>query len=148
GKRLVLDHFAQYQTINALQNGDLPDPPQVLVDRYCNSMLAATEQSMPGTGPRAEDRVEAASRIVRVNEMKYLGVAAAEPLVCYAATLHKFAVENAGEFTQVTLIAATVVKNKVVNLLLVRALCRTRHDRQAARLAAGQRGQLQRTNRG
>ena len=49
GKRLVLDHLAQYQTVIALQNGDLPDPPQVLVDRYCNSMLAATEQSMPGT---------------------------------------------------------------------------------------------------
>ena len=148
GKRLVLVHLAQYQTVIALQNGDLPDPPQVLVDRYCNSMLAATEQSMPGTGPRAEDRVEAASRIVRVNEMKYLGVAAAEPLVCYAATLHKFAVENAGEFTQVTLIAATVVKNKVVICYLFAPYA---GRDTIAKLLATQRAnvrQLQRANRG
>ena len=148
GKRLVLVHLAQYQTVIALQNGDLPDPPQVLVDRYCNSMLAATEQSMPGTGPRAEDRVEAASRIIRVNEMKYLGVAAAEPLVCYAATLHKFAVENAGEFTQVTLIATTVVKNKVVICYLFAPYA---GRDTIAKLLASQRAnvrQRQRANRG
>src|SRR5262249_14383069 len=40
GKRLVLEHLAQYQTVIALQDGDQPDPPQVLVDCYCNSMLA------------------------------------------------------------------------------------------------------------
>jgi hypothetical protein len=31
-KRLVLDHLAQYQTVIVLQNGDLPDPPQVLAE--------------------------------------------------------------------------------------------------------------------
>ena len=148
GKRLVLDHLAQYQTVIALQDSDLPDPPQVLVDRYCNDMLAASEQSMPGTGPRAEDRVEGASRMVRVNEMKYLGVAAAEPLVCYAATLHKFAVENAGVFMQVTLIAATVVKNKIVICYLFAPYA---GRETIANLLASQRAnvrQLHRANRG
>jgi hypothetical protein len=111
-------------------------------------MLAASEQSMPGTGPRAEDRVEAASKIVRVNEMKYLGVAAAEPLVCYAATLHKFAVENAGVFMQVTLIAATVVKNKIVICYLFAPYA---GRETIANLLASQRAnvrQLHRANRG
>jgi hypothetical protein len=132
GKRLVLDHLAQYQTVIALQN----------------SVPAATEQSMPGTGPGAEDRVEAASRIVRVIEMKYLGVAAAEPLVCYAATLHKFAVENARDVTQATLIAATVVKNKVVICYLFAPYAG--RDTIAKLLASQQANvrQLQHANRG
>ena len=46
--------------------------------------------------------------------MKYLGVLAQDPIVCYAATIHKFMVENAGEFTHATVIAATVVKDKVL----------------------------------
>lgn len=148
GKRLVLDHLAQYQTVLALQNGDLPGSPQELVDRYCNDMLAATEQSMPGTGPRAEDRVEAASKIVRVNEMKYLGVVAAEPLVCYAATLHKFVVENAGEFTQVTLIAATVVRNKIVICYLFAPYAGRSTIPKLLALQRANVRQLQRANRG
>jgi hypothetical protein len=114
GKRSVLGHMAQYQTVLALENRPLPEAADVVIDRYCVEMRASAEKSMPGTKPDAIERAEEASRLVRVGEVKYLGVLAQEPIVCYAATIHKFMIENAGEFTHATVIAATVVKGKVL----------------------------------
>jgi hypothetical protein len=37
-----------------------------------------------------------------------------EPLVCYAATLHKIKVDTGKEFAQATVIAATIVKGKLL----------------------------------
>ncbi len=114
GKRLVLDHMAQFQSVLALEDGALPETPEKMIQNYCANVTALGDQAMPGTAPDAQNRAEQASKILRGNEMKYLGVVTAEPLICYAATLHKFSVENAGEFTQATIIAATVVKDKVL----------------------------------
>ena len=114
GTRPVLDHMAQYQTVIALENGALPDTSEVLVKRFCDEMNAAADQSLPGTAQDVQGRAEVAAKIVRTNEVKYLGVVASEPLVCYSATMHKFAVENAGEFIQATLITATILRNKIV----------------------------------
>jgi hypothetical protein len=111
---LVLDHLAQYETVLALEAGALPDTPENLVKGYCDEMNATAVQSMPGTGPGAEDRAEQAARVVRVGEMRYLGVVAIEPLACYSATLHKFSVENAGEITQATVITALILKGKII----------------------------------
>ena len=147
GKRPVLDHVAEYQTVRALENGALPDPPQVLVDRYCNEMITAADNSMPGTGPGVQVRADRAAEIVRVNEMKYLGVVAAEPLVCYAATMHKFGIENVGEFTQATLIAATILKNKVVICYLFAPYAGRDTIPKLLALQRGNIRQLQRVNR-
>jgi hypothetical protein len=93
---------------------DRSSAKKILVKRYCDEMHAMGERSMPGTTPDVQERAQEASKAVRANEMRYLGVAAAEPLVCYAATLHKFSIDNAGDFTQATIIAATIVKDRVL----------------------------------
>ena len=112
-KRAVLDHMAQYQTLLANEQGPLPDAPEVLVKRYCDEMQAVSDRAMPGSNPDAQERAEDASKGIRTSEIKHLGVVAQEPLAC-VGTLHKFAVENAGEFTQATVIAAMIVKDKIM----------------------------------
>ena len=68
--------------------------------------------------PDPQQRAERASRDLKVNEIKLLGMVAEDPLVCYTATMQKFKVEAREETTQVTVIATTLLKSKVVQLYL------------------------------
>jgi hypothetical protein len=115
GKRQDLDHMAQYQSMAALENEQLPDAPGKMAQNYCANMNALGDQQMPGTPRDVQKRAEQASKSVSVNEMKFLGVAAEDPLVCYAVTFQKFKVETREETTQVTIIATTILKEKVVS---------------------------------
>jgi hypothetical protein len=116
GKRPALEHMAEYQTILALENTRLPDEPEKVIKTYCDQMNALANQATAQTMAGVQDRAEQAVKVVTINEMKSLGALPVpdEPLVCYAATLHKFKVETGEEFTQATVIAAAVVKGKLL----------------------------------
>ena len=118
GKRLDLDHMAQYQTIIELENGPLPDTPEKMAKNFCANMNALAMQSMDYILPDPQERAERASRDLKVNEIKLLGMVAEDPLVCYTAAMQKFKVEAREETTQVTIIATTFLKSKVVQLYL------------------------------
>ena len=60
GKRTVLAHMAQYQTVLALENRPLPEAPDVVIDRYCGEMRVSAEKAMPGTKLDAIERAEEA----------------------------------------------------------------------------------------
>ena len=147
GKRPDLDHMAQYQTIIELENQPLPDTPEKMTKNFCANMNATAMGSTVYIVPDPQERAERASKDLKLNEIKLLGTVAEDPAVCYAATMQKFQVETRDETTQVTIIATTLVKSKVVQLYLFAPYT---GGKTIAQLLAKQRSnvsQLQRTNR-
>jgi hypothetical protein len=118
GKRPDLDHVAQYQTIGELENQPLPDTPEKLAKNFCANVNAMAMRSMDYILPDPQERAERASKDLKLNEIKLLGTVAEGTAVCYTATMQKFQVETRGEITQVTIIATTLLKSKVVQLYL------------------------------
>jgi hypothetical protein len=114
GKRQDVDHFAQYQTPIAFENEALLETPEKMIQNYCGNMTALGDQAMPGTSRDVNGRAEQASKTIALNDLKFLGVLAEDPLVCYAATLNKFKVKAHEETTQASIIATTILKGKVV----------------------------------
>lgn len=147
GKRLDLDHMAQYQTIIELENEPLPHTPEKLVTNYCANMAIMGDQSTGGSKQDVQERAEQASGLLKLNEIKFLGVVAEDPLVCYSGTLQKFKVDTGPETTQETIIATSLLKGKVVQLYLFAPYT---GGKSIAQLLAKQRinvSQLQRANR-
>jgi hypothetical protein len=118
GKRPDLDHIAQYQTIIELENQPLPETPEKMAKNFCANMNALAMRSMDYILPDPRERAERASRDLKVNEIKLLGMVAEDPLICYTATMQKFKVEARELTTQVTIIATTILKEKVVSYYL------------------------------
>jgi hypothetical protein len=114
GNRQDIDHIAEYQTILEFENQSLPDKPAKLIQTYCNNMNAFGDQAMPGTERDVGKRAEQAAKVIKVSEMMFLGVAAQDSLVCYAASLQKFKVGSQEVSTQVTIMATTIVKDRIV----------------------------------
>jgi hypothetical protein len=114
GKRQDVDHFAQFQTTIAFENEALPETPEKMIQNYCGNMTALGDQAMPGTSRDVNSRAEQASKVIALNDLKFLGVLAEDPLVCYAATLNKFKVKPHEETTQAGIIATTILKGKIV----------------------------------
>ena len=118
GKRQDLEHMAQYQTIIALENQPLPVPPEKMAKNFCANMNAVALRSMDHTLADPQKRSEQASKDLKLNEIKLLGMVAEDPLVCYTATMQKFRVGAREPTTQVAIIATTLVRSKVVQLYL------------------------------
>jgi hypothetical protein len=147
GKRPDLDHVAQYQTIIELENQPLPDTPEKMTKNFCANMHATAMGSTVYIVPDPQERAERASKDLKLNEIKLLGTVAEDPAVCYTATMQKFQVDTRDETTQMTIIATTLVKSKVVQLYLFAPYT---GGKTIAQLLAKQRSnvsQLQRTNR-
>jgi hypothetical protein len=147
GKRPDLDHMAQYQTIIELENQPLPDTPEKMTKNFCANMNATAMGSTVYIVPDPQERAERASKDLNVNEIKLLGTVADDPGVCYGATMQKFKVDAREETTQVTIIATTLVKSKVVQFYLFAPFV---GGKTITQLLAKQRAivsQLQRANR-
>jgi hypothetical protein len=114
GKRPDFNHFAQYQTTIAFENETLPESPDKMIHNYCGNMTALGDQAMPGTSRDVNSRAEQSSKTIALNDLKFLGVLAEDPLVCYAATLNKFEVKTHEETMQAGIIATTILKDKIV----------------------------------
>jgi hypothetical protein len=114
GKKETLNHVAEYQTVRRFENLALPDTPQNVVKSYCDGMRMLGERSMPGIGPDVQERAEHASKVVKSNELLFIGVVAEEPLVCYGASFQKVRLLSDQENPQVAIFAATILKEKVL----------------------------------
>lgn len=118
GRRQLLDHMAQYQTVIRLETEPLTGPADVVISETCKAMRAKGEQILSGIVPNAKARAEEVLKTVKLNEMKFLGVVAEEPLVCYAALLQKFRTQAGTEKTQVAVFATKVVNGKLIYFYL------------------------------
>jgi hypothetical protein len=114
GKRKLLDDFAQYQTLISMMNTELPIPPEQAVKEICASLRAEGEKMLSGMMPDIKARAQELMKNVKVNEMRFAGVLAEEPLACYAGLLQKFRTEVGTDKTQVGVFVTTILKGKVV----------------------------------
>ena len=118
GKRKLLDHFAQYQTLIAWQDGPLPATPETTIKEACDQLRAQGEKMVTDMEPDVKARAEQVLKTVKINEMKFIGVVGEEPNVCYTAMLQKFHTEIGTDKTQVTVFATTTVKSKLIYFYL------------------------------
>jgi hypothetical protein len=116
GKRPAITHMAEYQTVLALEDARPPDEPEKIIKAFCDQLNAIADESTATSMAVIQDRGEQAVKVIRSNEMKFLGAVpiSDEPLVCYAATVHKFTVEAGDEYTQGTIIATMLLKGKIL----------------------------------
>lgn len=146
GRKQALDHAAEYQTVLRFENEPLPDTAENVLKSYCSGMRTLGERSMPGVPADAQERAEQASKILKPNEMIFLGVVAEEPLVCYGVILQKVKLLSDAENPQVAMFAAMILKGKILLLYLFAPYA----DRETVtQMLAKQRtnvGQLQRAN--
>ena len=125
----------------------LPDTPKKMAKNFCANMHATALRSMGYILSDPQEGAERASRNLKLNEIKLLGTVAEDPMVCYTATIQKFKVGDRAATTQVTIIATTFLKGKVVQLYLFAPFA---GGKTIAQLLAKQRtnlSQLQRVNR-
>jgi hypothetical protein len=147
GKRPDLDHMAQYQTIIELENQPLPDTPEKMAKNFCANMDATALRSTDYILPDPQERADRASRDLKLNEIKLLGTVSEDPGVCYTATMQKFKVDGREETTQVTIIATTLLKSKVVQLYLFAPYAAGKTITQLLMKQRANVSQLQRANR-
>jgi hypothetical protein len=114
GKRKLLDNLAQYQSLVSTEGSDLSTTAAEVVKTACAEMRAQGEKLVSDIEPDVRARADRVLKTVKVNEMRFLGVIAEEPTICYAAILQKFKAETGVEKTQVTVFATTVLKGKIV----------------------------------
>jgi hypothetical protein len=112
-KRRDLDHMAQYQTVANLEEGPLPDTPELVVKGYCDELRLRGDPSIAVLSPDA--RATRAFEMLKVNQGTFLGIIDEDKLVCYASLLEKSKTESGGEKAQVTVFAITVIKGKVIS---------------------------------
>jgi hypothetical protein len=114
GNRQDLDHFVDLQTAIGMESAPLVDTPEKMIKNYCLNMNTLGDQAMPGTPRNVQDRAERVSKATGLGGVKFLGVVAEDPLVCYVVTLQKFKIETREETMQVAIIATTIIKEKVL----------------------------------
>jgi hypothetical protein len=118
GRRQDVQHMAEYQSVIAFESQPLPETPEKMVQNYCANVDGLGDQTMPGTTRDVESRAEQASKISGLNKVEFLGTLASDPLVCYAATFQKFKLGSREETAQVTIIATTILRDKIVSYYL------------------------------
>jgi hypothetical protein len=116
GKKPAFTHMAEYQTVLAFEHARPPDDAEKIIKAFCDQMNTMANESAAASITIIQDRGEQAVKLIRMNEMKFLGAVPVpdEPQVCYAATVHKFTVEAGNEYTQGTIIATMLLKGKVL----------------------------------
>jgi hypothetical protein len=147
GKLATLDDYAQYQTPVAAM--DSASSRAESVKEICATARAEGEKSLADATPELNNRVDAAVKGAKFNEMGFLGVLAEDANACYFGVRMKARTEGGGaEESQVLVSAATVVKGKIVyyNLYALYhdagtvAAMLTRHRRNIAALLAANGG--------
>jgi hypothetical protein len=117
GKRLLED-FAQYQTVIAAVEAQAPAAPEETIKELCTKQREEGEKTMSGLSPNLKARIEEAVRGVTVNQVRFLGVVAEEPGVCYAAMAQRFKAETGKDVTLVAVFASMFLKGKIVHYYL------------------------------
>lgn len=114
GKRGLLEDFAQYQTSVAAVDAPPPADPVEALKQICAKLRAEGEKLVSGVAPDMKSRVEKATKEVKVNQSRFMGVVAEEPTACYGAVAQRFKAETGKDVTIIGLFATTYVKGKLV----------------------------------
>lgn len=110
GTRRLLDDYAGYQTPVAT----IDKPPSETIQQTCAFLRAEGNKVLSNQLPDLKARIEAALKQVKVNQTSFIGVLAEDRNACYAGLIQQLHTEAGTEKTQVSLFAATIVKNRSV----------------------------------
>jgi hypothetical protein len=109
-KRSLLDDYGQYQASMALMDKPTAEP----VKETCATLRAQGDKMVAEQAPDIKSRVESALEKVKINEMRFVGVLAESTAACYGGLIQKLRTEAGTDKTQLTVFAATIVKNKSI----------------------------------
>jgi hypothetical protein len=118
GKRPLLEDFAQYQTSLAAADAPAPAAPEETLKQFCSSQRREGEKTVSGIAPDIKSRIEEAMRGVTVNQVRFLGVVAEAPGVCYSAMAQRFKAETGKDVTLIAVFASLFIKGKIVHYYL------------------------------
>jgi hypothetical protein len=120
GKRQSLDNVAQHQTSRGLEHAQLAASPEATIEQHCTQMRTSADQLLTDMTADVQERAERILKTVKINEMKFLGVVGQEPRACYAAALLQRSLTAGGTDTpQVTVVATTIVRQKLLYYYLI-----------------------------
>jgi len=108
--RSVLDDYLQYQVPIAQMDNTNPEP----VKKTCAALRAQGDKLVADQAPDINSRIESALAKVKINETSFIGVLGEDATACYGGLIQKLRTEAGTDKTQLTLLAATIVKNKSI----------------------------------
>ncbi len=115
GTQATLNDYVQYQTPMRAKNSELPARAEA-VKQICAAMRAQGDNILsPETTADLKAKMEDAIAGAKFNELHFLGVLAEDGDACYSGLTQKIRTEAGDEKVQLTIIASTIVKGKVVN---------------------------------
>jgi hypothetical protein len=118
GKRPLLEDFAQYQVAAATVDAAPPPAPDEFIKQHCAVQRKEGERTLSGLAKDIKTRIEEAVRGVTVNQVRFMGVMAEEPGVCYSAMVQRFKAETGKDVTIVGVFATLFIKGKLVHYYL------------------------------
>jgi hypothetical protein len=120
GKRQSLDNVTQHQTSRFLEHAQLSASPEATIEQHCTQMRAGADQLLTDMTANVQERADRILKTVKINEMKFLGVVGQEPRACYAAALLQRSPTEGGTLApQVTMVATTIVRQKLLYYYLI-----------------------------
>jgi hypothetical protein len=114
GRRPLLANYAQYQTLKAWENSNLPAAPAEVIKGTCAQLRAKGESLTTNMTPDVQRRFDEVMKTVKINEMKFLGVLDEDSNTCYAALLQRIRLQTGTDIAQAAVFATTIVKSKLV----------------------------------
>ncbi len=110
-KRQLLDDFGNYQTkIADINSSAAPEP----VKQTCSVLREQGAKILANQVPDLKEHIAQTVQRMRLNEASFLGVLGEEAGACYGGLIQKLRVNDNTDRTQVTVFAATIVKNKAI----------------------------------
>jgi len=109
-RRTLLDDYAQYQVSIATMDKPTAEP----VKETCATLRAQGDKMVAEQTPDIKSRVESVLQKVKINEMRFVGVLAETTAACYGGLIQKLRTEAGTDKTQLTVFAATIVKDKSI----------------------------------
>jgi hypothetical protein len=109
-QKRLLDDYTQYQAPVAL----MEKPRVESVKKTCAGLGAQGDKLVAEKAPDIKSRIESALEKVKMNEMRFIGVLAEDSTACYGGLIQKFRTEAGTDKAQLTVFAATIIKNKSI----------------------------------
>jgi hypothetical protein len=110
-KRQFIDDYANYQTtFSGIDSPAAPEP----VKQTCSVLREQGTKILSNQVPDLKTRIEQTLQQIKLNEANFLGVLDEDAGACYGGLVQKLRVNDKTNRTQVTLFAATTVKNKSI----------------------------------
>jgi len=115
GKLEKFDTFSSYATPISTLNAVVPAD---VLRKVCTALRAKTDQGLAALLQERSADIERLLQGVKINEVKFLGVLAEEPSVCYSGQVQKLTTASNMEKLQVEILATILLKQKLITYKL------------------------------